>query len=121
MAAAKANGGFVGYLTSRTTVTWFILSSLVVVGLYLFEPAWKTRILWHVLALIVSLLPRSIFRWVGGVSVLVIALLYYERADVLYILSTVGVAVLLIMVAKADLSGAKKEPASGPNDLNPAN
>jgi hypothetical protein len=120
MAAAKASGGVVGYLTSRTTLTWFILSSLVVVALYIFEPAWKTRILWHVVALIVSLLPRSIFRWVAGVTALVIALLYYERADVLYILSTVGVAVLLIMVARADLSGSKKM-ANPAGELNAGN
>ena len=54
------------------------------------------------------------FLWVAAVSAIVIVLLYLERADVLYILSTVGVAVLLIMVAMADLSGSKKDP--GPID-----
>ncbi len=110
MAAAKASGGFVQHLTSRTTVTWFLLTSLVVVALYIFEPTWKARIVWHVVALIVSLLPKSIFRWVGGVSALVVALLMYERADILYILSTLGVAALLLKVAFADLSGSQKDP-----------
>lgn len=61
------------------------------------------------------------FLWVLGVSLVTIILLVKERADVLYILSTLGVTVLLVMVAQADLSGSKKEPAAGPDDLNPAN
>lgn len=108
--AAKAGGSFVAHLTNRTTITWLIVTNLIVFGLYFFEPTWKSRILWHVVAIIVSLLPRSIFRWVGGTTAMVVALLYYERADVLYILSTVGVAGLLMMVAFADLSGSQKDP-----------
>lgn len=60
------------------------------------------------------------FLWVAGVSLVTIVLLVKERADVLYILSTLGVTVLLVMVATADLSGSKKEPAVDPNELNPA-
>jgi hypothetical protein len=41
--------------------------------------------------------------WALGLSVLVMVLIYLERSDVLYILCTLGVAVLLIIVALADL------------------
>jgi hypothetical protein len=55
--------------------------------------------------------------WIGGVTVAVIVLLYLERADVLYILSTLGVTALLFAVAQADLSGSRKIGPSG-DDLN---
>ena len=41
--------------------------------------------------------------WALGLTVIVIILIYFERADVLYILCTLGVAVLLMIVAFADL------------------
>jgi hypothetical protein len=56
--------------------------------------------------------------WIGGVTAVVIALLYFERADVLYVLSTVGVAVLLITVAMADLSHSQKNPGETAEDWN---
>ena len=42
--------------------------------------------------------------WALGIGVLVILLIYFERADILYILCTLGVAALLMVVAIADLA-----------------
>lgn len=41
--------------------------------------------------------------WALGLAVLVIVLIYLERSDVLYILSTLAVTALLLIVALADL------------------
>lgn len=51
--------------------------------------------------------------WALGIAVLVIVLIYLERADILYILCTLGVAGLLMVVAIADLAHAdtKSEPS----------
>ncbi len=46
--------------------------------------------------------------WVLGISVLVIFLIYKELTAVLYILATVGVTVLLFVVAFSDLSHAEQ-------------
>ena len=49
--------------------------------------------------------------WALGVGALVIALIYLERTAILYILSTVSIAVLLFIVAFSDLAhGDAKEP-----------
>jgi hypothetical protein len=48
------------------------------------------------------------FGWVVGVAVLIIVLLYKERSDWLYVLATLGLTVLLVMVALADLGGGRK-------------
>jgi hypothetical protein len=55
--------------------------------------------------------------WALGVTVLVILLIYFERADVLYILCTLGVAGLLMIVAVADLAhvDAKSDQAQQPD------
>jgi hypothetical protein len=42
--------------------------------------------------------------WVLGISILVIVLIYKEMTAVLYILATLGVTVLLFLVAFSDLS-----------------
>ena len=42
--------------------------------------------------------------WSLGVSAVVIALIYMERTAILYILSTVSIAVLLFIVAFSDLA-----------------
>ena len=42
--------------------------------------------------------------WVLGISILVIILIYREMTAVLYILATLGVTVLLFLVAFSDLS-----------------
>ena len=53
--------------------------------------------------------------WVLGTSVLVIILIYLEKTAVLYILSTVSIAVLLMIVAFSDLAHEQKG-----SDLAPA-
>jgi hypothetical protein len=42
--------------------------------------------------------------WIFGISALVITLIYREMTAVLYILATVGVSVLLLLVAFSDLA-----------------
>ena len=42
--------------------------------------------------------------WSAGIAALVIALIYMERTAILYILSTVSIAVLLFIVAFSDLA-----------------
>lgn len=44
--------------------------------------------------------------WIVGISVVVIFLLYREMTAVLYIVATLGVSILLFMVAFSDLSHA---------------
>lgn len=43
--------------------------------------------------------------WIFGLAVLVSVLIYFERAELLYILATLGVTALLVVVAMADLGG----------------
>lgn len=43
-----------------------------------------------------------------GLAAVVIILLYKEKADWLYVLATLGVTVLLVVVAVADLHGGRK-------------
>jgi uncharacterized protein YqgC (DUF456 family) len=50
--------------------------------------------------------------WIGGMTALTIALIYFEQSEILYVLATLGITALLIMVAMADLTGAKSTPAS---------
>ena len=50
--------------------------------------------------------------WALGLALLVILLIYFEQTAILYILCTLGVTVLLIIVALADLGHA--EAASQP-------
>lgn len=42
------------------------------------------------------------------VAALIIALLVYERTDVLYVLATISLVVLLVVVATANLEGKSK-------------
>jgi uncharacterized membrane protein len=44
--------------------------------------------------------------WALGTAILVITLIYFEKTAILYILCTVGVTVLLFIVAKSDLAHA---------------
>ncbi|HEX8491733.1 MAG TPA: hypothetical protein VF658_02730 [Pyrinomonadaceae bacterium] len=48
------------------------------------------------------------FLWIAGLAALVIALLYFEQTAILYLLATLGLTALLIVVALADLSGARR-------------
>jgi hypothetical protein len=46
--------------------------------------------------------------WIALLAVATISLIYWEMSALLYILATVGVTVLLIIVAFSDLAGADK-------------
>lgn len=55
--------------------------------------------------------------WFGSLSILIIALIYWEMTAVLYILATLGVTALLLVVAFSDLSRTEKTSS----DPQPAN
>jgi len=46
--------------------------------------------------------------WTAGLAIGTIVLIYKEMTAVLYIVATLGVTVLLVLVAMADLSSAEK-------------
>lgn len=48
------------------------------------------------------------FAWIVGLATLIIVLLYKEKADWLYLMATLGLSVLLLMVAFADLHGERR-------------
>ena len=50
------------------------------------------------------------YTWIAALSLIVIALIYWEQTALLYILATLGVTALLVVVALADLQG--NAPAS---------
>jgi hypothetical protein len=63
--------------------------------------------------------------WAAGLLLLVSLLIYFEQTALLYILSTLGVTVLLVIVAMADLgqselSGADADRSQPVNSRNPA-
>jgi hypothetical protein len=43
------------------------------------------------------------YLWIFGLAVLIFLLIYFEQTSLLYVLATLGVTVLLIIVATADL------------------
>ena len=49
------------------------------------------------------------FAWIFGSSAIVIALLYWEQAAVLYVLSTLAICAVLVVVMFANLEGRDKE------------
>lgn len=49
------------------------------------------------------------FAWIFGTSAIVIALLYWEQAAVLYVLSTLAVCALLLVVMFSNLEARDKE------------
>lgn len=49
------------------------------------------------------------FAWIFGSSAIVIALLYWEQAAVLYVLSTLAMCVVLLVVAFSNLEGRDSE------------
>jgi len=60
--------------------------------------------------------------WSLGVGILVIALIYWERIAILYLLCTVSIAVLLLIVAFSDLAHEKaSDLAQAPNTPAPGN
>lgn len=46
--------------------------------------------------------------WSLSLSIVTIALIYWEKTAILYILATLGVTALLVVVAVADLGGSHK-------------
>ena len=44
------------------------------------------------------------YLWIGALSVLTISLIYWEQTALLYILATLGVTLVLVIVAMADLA-----------------
>jgi amino acid permease len=57
----------------------------------------------------------TLLAWIVGVAALVIFLLYKEKSDWLYVLATLGVTVLLVVVAISDLHyGERKSNDAAP-------
>lgn len=59
------------------------------------------------------------YLWIFGMALVVFLLIYFEQTPLLYILSTLGVTILLVIVALADLgrselSSAESEAANAP-------
>lgn len=48
------------------------------------------------------------YLWILALAALTISLIYWELTAILYILATLGVTVLLVVVALSDLAGAEK-------------
>jgi hypothetical protein len=60
---------------------------------------------------------RTTFIWIAAATVIIVALIWTEQVALLYVLATLSVTALLMIVAMADLGGARRpvtEPA--PND-----
>jgi uncharacterized membrane protein len=51
--------------------------------------------------------------WLAIVSIVIFSLIYFEQIAVLYILATVSLAVLLLIVAFADLERVSREKIEG--------
>jgi hypothetical protein len=52
------------------------------------------------------------YLWIAGLAIVVFVLIYFERAELLYILATLGVTALLVVVAMADLGSAESSSTS---------
>jgi hypothetical protein len=53
---------------------------------------------------------RMTLMWIAITTAIVVGLIYKEQVALLYILATVSVTVLLVIVALADLHGARRSP-----------
>jgi hypothetical protein len=53
------------------------------------------------------------YLWIVGMIVLVSVLIYFEQTPLLYILSTLGVTILLVIVALADLGSSELSSVDG--------
>ena len=63
------------------------------------------------------------FLWIFGLALLVFLLIYFEQTAILYIFSTLGVTVLLVIVATADLGQSELSAGDaqpGSSAANPA-
>jgi hypothetical protein len=55
--------------------------------------------------------------WIGGMAIVIILLLYFEQTALLYVISTLGLTVLLVVVAISDLHDERRvAPAAAPAD-----
>jgi hypothetical protein len=52
------------------------------------------------------------YLWIFGLAVSVFLLIYFEQTSLLYILATLGVTILLIIVATADLGQSERSAES---------
>ncbi|PYS24165.1 MAG: hypothetical protein DMF72_06450 [Acidobacteria bacterium] len=64
------------------------------------------------------------YLWIVGMALLVFLLIYFEQTALLYIFSTLGVTVLLVIVAgadlgRSDLSSAESDQAAAPARAKP--
>ena len=57
------------------------------------------------------------FAWIFGSSAIVIALLYWEQAAVLYVLSTLAMCAVLLVVAFSNLEARDKELHQTPENM----
>lgn len=55
------------------------------------------------------------YLWIFGLAVLIFLLIYFEQTSLLYILATLGVTILLVVVAMADLG--RSELSSDPMQM----
>ena len=54
---------------------------------------------------------RFTYLWIFGLALLVFLLIYFDQTALLYVISTLGVTILLVIVAAADLG--RSETSSG--------
>lgn len=54
------------------------------------------------------------YLWILALAVSVFLLIYFEQTSLLYILATLGVTILLIVVALADLGHSELTPGTAP-------
>lgn len=60
---------------------------------------------------------RTTFIWIAASAAIIIALIYTEQVALLYVLATLSVTALLMIVAMADLGGARGQlTGHAPND-----
>lgn len=52
--------------------------------------------------------------WIALMAAVIVGLLIFEQTALLYVLATLGVTVLLVIVAMADLEGTRKSAAGAP-------
>jgi len=67
---------------------------------------------------------RLTYLWIFGLALLVFLLIYFEQMALLYIFSTLGVTVLLVIVAAADLGRSELSTNDGaqiPGRISPPN
>jgi len=60
---------------------------------------------------------RKTFIWIAAAAIIIIGLIWTEQVALLYVLATLSVTALLMIVAMADLGGARRPIAElAPND-----